>query len=338
MSLNVWRIVSLGLTAVLTHGLAVGDEIFDATSKVNMFMGVAGRGNVVVGPQLPWGSVNPSPDTPEGNSDGYSSRKKIRGFSQLHVTGTGSCGKYGQFLLSPQIGLNIAEAGHDSEKADEVAGVSEYKVRLKDFDIFCEFTPTAHAAIYRFTFPASDDAHLAIDLGRNIPENGSAAGYAEEGEVFVQADKREISGWGSYWGGWSAEPVRVYFAATYDTAGVGYGTWSNENIEASVATQKVAGRGDRIGAFIKFKAATNQPVLLKIAVSFKSIEQARVYLEREIPDWNYSKVEQAAKAAWAKKLGQVEVQGGSAEQISIFYSSLYNTMRMPKNRTGDNPA
>jgi putative alpha-1,2-mannosidase len=221
------------LIAVFVLAGAVHGSGRDLTESVNRFMGVAGRGNVVIGPQLPWGSVNPSPDTPDGNSDGYSSNKKIRGFSQLHVTGTGSCGKYGQFLISPQIGLNVSEAGHDSEKSDERAGVSEYKVRLKNYDIFCELSPTAHATIYRFTFPKSDDAHLLIDLGHNIPEV-MKAGYADEGEVFVDAKKQEITGWGNYWGGWSAEPVRVYFAARYNTPGTAFGTWKNEAVTNSV--------------------------------------------------------------------------------------------------------
>lgn len=325
------------VAALATEGGVAVEPVRNITSKVNVFMGVAGRGNVVVGPQLPWGSVNPSPDTPEGNSDGYSTRKKIRGFSQLHVTGTGSCGKYGQFLISPQIGLQTAEAGHDSEKSGEQASVSEYKVRLKDYGILCEFTPTEHAVIYRLTYPASDAAHLVIDLGRNIPENGSAAGYADDGEVFVDAAKREITGWGSYWGGWSAEPVRVYFAARYDTAETGFGTWLNGSVQPSVATQRVGARGDRLGAYLKFTTATNQMVMLKLGVSFTSIAQARAYLQQEIPAWDYAAVERAAAGAWANKLNQIEIEGASEDRASVFYSSFYNTMRMPKNRTGDNP-
>ena len=70
-----------------------------------LFIGVKGNGSCVVGPQLPFGSINPSPDTPEGHTDGYNYNSKIRGFSQLHVSGTGGPGKYGQFLISPQIGI-----------------------------------------------------------------------------------------------------------------------------------------------------------------------------------------------------------------------------------------
>lgn len=332
---------SLKRTALLAFSLALldacGAGTRDLSEVVNPFMGVVGRGNTVVGPQLPWGSINPSPDTPDGNSDGYNPQKKIRGFSQLHVTGTGSCGKYGQFLVSPQIGLNTAEDGHNSEKSDEVARVFDYKVRLKDHNILCELTPTAHAAIYRFTFPKSDDANILIDLGYSIPETLSRAGYTDEGEVFVDSKNQIIKGWGNYWGGWSAEPVKVYFAARYDTPVDSFGTWKNDTVADLVPVQKVSRRGDHIGAYVRFKTDAGQSVLLKIAVSFSSMDKAMEFLDKEIPDWNYSKIEETAKAVWDSKLNQIQLEGASPQQKSIFYTALYNTMRMPKNRTGDNP-
>ncbi|MBM4163984.1 MAG: hypothetical protein FJ222_06035 [Lentisphaerae bacterium] len=42
-------------------------------------------------------------------------------------------------------------------------------VRRTRYDILTELAPTRHAAIYRFTFPASDDAHLMLDLAHSIP-------------------------------------------------------------------------------------------------------------------------------------------------------------------------
>lgn len=50
-------------------------------------------------------------------------------FGQLHVSGTG-WGKYGQMLISPQIGLNVYEEGHDSPKEAERASAYEYRVTL----------------------------------------------------------------------------------------------------------------------------------------------------------------------------------------------------------------
>lgn len=329
------RTIAMHLAACLaTLGALPARTILD---EVNCRMGVDGRGNVTLGPQLPWGSINPSPETPDGYSDGYHPQRKIIGFSQLHVTGTGSFGKYGQFLVSPQVGLNTSSENRGSDKADEASRPGSYRVRLTEPDILCEFSPTAHAALYRFTYPKSDDAHLLIDLGHSIPGTIFRAGYADEGEVFVDAENRTIRGWGNYWGGWSGEAVRVYFTAQYDKPAESIGTWKNDKVEQNTTSQKIDRKKDRIGAFLKFKTGDAETVHLKIAVSLTSMEKAGEFLKAEIPAWDLQKVKSDAENIWGKKLGQISVEGGTETQRSLFYSTFYNTMRMPKNRTGDNP-
>ena len=333
-----WVAMLGGLCVITLLGLSPSRAEL-LSDSVSPWMGVVSNGNTVIGPQLPWGSIHPSPDTADGYTDGYNPARKIRGFSQLHASGGGGPGKYGQFLLSPQIGLNVAETGHDSAKAGEEPRLSSYQVRLTDYNILCEFTPTRHAALYHFTFPESDNAHLVVDLGHSIPKDSDFfnGGYADEGEVFLDEQAQMVRGWGHYWGGWSAEPFRVYFAAKYDRPAVGFGTWKDGAIRPGVAQEKITAAKQRIGGYLKFKTGKDEAVLLKIAVSFKSIEQAQRYLDEEIPAWDFEQVRDAAAAAWEAKLGKIRIEGGSSEQRTIFYSSLYNAMRMPRDRTGDNP-
>lgn len=57
--------------------------------------------NCEIGPQLPFGSINPGPQTPNSNQNGYNPTQPIRGFGQLHVSGIG-WGKYRpDFCLPP---------------------------------------------------------------------------------------------------------------------------------------------------------------------------------------------------------------------------------------------
>ena len=309
------------------------------TEFVTPWMGVVSNGNTVIGPQMPWGSIHPSPDTPDGYTDGYNPANKIRGFSQLHVTGTGGPGKYGQFLVSPQIGLNVNETGHDSGKADETPRASRYAVRLTDYDIRCELAPTRHAAIYRFAFPQSDNANLVVDLGHNIPLDSDffKGGYADEGEVVVDKEHQRISGWGHYWGGWSAEPFSVYFAARYSRPSEGSGTWKDGAVQPDSARQSITEKKQRIGCYLKFKTAAAEPILFKIAVSFVSVEQAERYLNAEIPAWDFDRTAAECDAAWNRQLEKIGVEGATPDQKLLFYTSLYNAMRMPRDRTGDNP-
>ncbi len=322
---------------------ALSAEAQDLTQYVDPFIGVKGKGSCVIGPQLPYGSINPSPDTPNGHTDGYDFESKIRGFSQLHVSGTGGAGKYGQFLLSPQIGINIFEDGHDSEKSDEVAEVGYYKVKLKAYNILCEFTPTSHAAIYRFTYPQSDSASLLIDLAHNIPgdiakRNGiSRGGYADNGFVKIDTAKRLITGWGYYWGGWSGEPFGVYFAMKLNKQIKNFGIWKDIVKYNGSIFERINKKKERVGAYIKFNTKNSEQVFVKIAVSMKSIENAMNYLKSEIPAWDFETVHSNAKKIWNEELSKIRVERASKEQETIFYSGLYRTMMMPRNRTGDNP-
>ena len=102
----------------------------DSAVFVNPFIGVLDdESNCVIGPQVPFGSLNPSPQTPLGSHDGYSPHEAIRGFGQLRVSGTG-WGKYGQIFVSApdraasrRKGARLAKSKRD-RKSVRIPGVA----------------------------------------------------------------------------------------------------------------------------------------------------------------------------------------------------------------------
>ena len=151
--------------------------------------------NCAIGPQLPFGSINPGPQTPNSNQNGYNPNQPVRGFGQLHVSGIG-WGKYGQIFVSPQVGLAVGEAEHDSPKSNEVARPNQYGVTLSRYDIRTEIAPAMHAAMYRFTFPQTNDGNILIDITHNIPLDivPFVGGTVSEGSVTIDTVLRQISG------------------------------------------------------------------------------------------------------------------------------------------------
>ena len=185
---------------------------------VDMYMGVRGISNCVIGPQLPHGSVNPSPQTPNGGQNGYDENDLIRGFGQLHVSGIG-WSRYGQVFLSPQIGFSAKEDGHDSKKSGEIATPFYYKVDLDRYGITAELAPTSHGVAYRFTYPEKKDRTLLLDMRHSIPQHivPIVKGRFLGGELEWNPATSELSGWGEYAGGFGSElPYRVYFSLTID--------------------------------------------------------------------------------------------------------------------------
>ena len=73
----------------------------------------------------------------------------------------------------------------------------------------------------------------------------------------------------------------------------------------------------------------------RYGISFISTDQAKKNLRREIPDWNFTKVRDAAKARWNQVLGQIAIEGGTTSQRRIFYTALYRSSERMINITED---
>ncbi len=303
---------------------------------INPFIGVLDPESAcVIGPQLPSASINPSPQTQKGNDDGYHPDEPIRGFCQLSVSGTG-WGKYGQIFFSPQIGLAIGETDHDSPKENEVAKAYEYSVKLSRYGIKTDLTPSLHSAIYRFTFPESKKANIVFDLSHHLakdikPELG---GKFYDGSITF-ASATEIKGYGKYSGGFGSGTYNVYYCVRFSKAPVTSGTWLNGVINAGNTSEKITKPDERIGAWFQYATKANEEIYMKVAVSFKSAEQATAWLDAEIPGFDYNKVKETAIQTWNNLLNKIVVEGGTERENRIFYTAFYHANLMPRNRTND---
>lgn len=292
--------------------------------------------NCVIGPQLPFGSINPSPQTPNGNHDGYDPDQPIRGFGQLHVSGIG-WGKYGQVFISPQIGLAVGETEHDSPKSNENAYPYEYRTTLSRYNIRAEVTPSYHSAIYRFIFPKSDESHIIIDLSHNIPQDIATfiGGEITEGSITIDADNSKITGYGKYSGGFGQGIYPVYFTAEFSKKPDDFGTWKDGKINNHVSTESIHKTNEKVGAYLKFKTSESDTIFMKIAVSLKSNVRSEEWLTSEIENFNYDKVKENAITAWNNELSKISIETTSDQSLKIFYTALYHSMLMPRNRTND---
>ena len=293
--------------------------------------------STVIGPQLPFGSISPSPQTQNGEDDGYNFYEPIRGFGQLQESGTG-WGTNGQIFLSPQIGVAVGEADHDSPKSAEKATAYEYAVTLDRYKIKTQFTPSYHSTIYKFTFPKSDSASILLDITHNIPMDIKPIIHGTVSEGTIKMDGAVISGGGIYSGGFGGGSYPVYFYAVVSKKPAQYGTWINGMVTMNSASQSLLKKNDRVGGILNFSAREDETVYLKIAISYKSIGQAKAWLDAEIPAFDYEKVKATAKTIWNNSLKKIEVEGGTEDDKAIFYTALYHTQIMPRNRTNDTKA
>lgn len=323
-------------TATLTVSFALDSantkEAAPLTDYVDMRYGVNNLNLCTIGPARPHASVTPGPDTyPASYSTGYLAENPIRGFSQIHD----NCGepKYGNFLISPQIGLSTAIDGHDSEKANENPTPAEYSVTLTDYDIDVSVAPAHYSSIYKFTYPKSDNASILIDVAQYLHLHTSKATNIKA-DISVENGNTIITGSGNY----DNPSYELYFYAVVDKAAADMGTYKNDVISnsASLSIDSVS-NDESAGAYMTFATDKDETVMLKIAVSFTSVDKAKSYIEEEIPAWDYDAVKAETLALWEEQLGKIQISGENLteEQKTMFYTNVYCAHKMPRDRTGD---
>jgi predicted alpha-1,2-mannosidase len=355
-------------TAALLPGWAVAQTALpqgrDLAALVDPFVGVDGGGvaggNTVPGASIPFGFVSFSPDTTNGDTNGYDSHSPIMGFSYTHVSGTGGSAKYGNFRVTPVIGdLRVAQLHY--ERVDERAQAGVYRVGLRDGEgriTQAELTATRLAGMQRLTFPTGTPAHIVLDASSVVAMRGN--GQRTRMAHVQLIDNSHMAGWVEVQGGWNPVPYKLYFYAEFDRPAMAFGAWKagQGTMETSAGAGEATGGSriktpekqealmveydtrqefaNRLGTYFTFDTSAGRQVQMKLAVSFQSIDKARANLATELPDWNFDAAVARAQAQWNAALGKIEVDGGTAQQRRIFYTALYHTHTMPHDLTGEN--
>ncbi len=308
---------------------------------IDPFLGADAGGNVFPGPALPFGMIKPGPDMIQGENDpnaGWTATGDIRGFSQTHVSGTGGGAKYGNILIMPTVD-DIAPLDSQSLRADEKASAGFYSVKLARSAVSVEITAARRTALYRFTYPASPQSNLLFEVSHcllaSVRHGESQSLTASEVNVLSPT---EVAGSSSVTGGWNKQPnsYTVYFYAMTDTPAASSGTWLNGHLQPGIKTVRGEANSNS-GAWLSLPTHAGQQVLMKIGISFISIEQARRNATTEISAFDFAATQAAAVAAWDRALSKIELKGPTDEQAQVFYTALYHTMLMPTDRTAENP-
>ncbi len=316
----------INLAWFLLPALMFAQEAQTPVSQVNPFIGTGvssqhDHGNTVPGATVPFGMLYWSPDPVSGQFYDYG-EPVTRGFSLTHLSGPG-CGVYGDVPILPILGTpdypppvlsTPYRAGYSHQQ--EVAQPGYYSVRL-DSGIAVEIAAAVHSGIAQFTYPSGSSNHtVLIDLSRNLTEIGDA---------HIDLAGAKVTGWVSSGGFCGAENrYKVYFALQTDSNPATAGTFT----EMHVNPGSTSGSGPRTGAYLSFNPNTTT-VHLKVGISYVSVANAELNLNREIPGWDLQKVRQDARSAWNAVLSHAQVSGGTAADRTVFYTALYHAMLHP---------
>ncbi|MGH7991190.1 MAG: GH92 family glycosyl hydrolase, partial [Limisphaerales bacterium] len=117
----------------------------------------------------------------------------------------------------------------------------------------------------------------------------------------------------------------IYFYAQFDRPFQSFGTWKNNDKNPGAIS--VSGKG--LASYIIFDCTKKRRVTMKVGISFVSIANAKLNVDAEIPDWNFSAVKNSARKEWNKYLNRILVKGGTPKDTTIFYTALYHALMLP---------
>lgn len=307
----------------------------DLTQYVNPNIGtVHSRWFFYTPASIPFGMAKLAPSTngSYGNKDGWQAvgyedgHTSIEGFACFHEF------QIGGVMLMPVVGevktqpgsLENPEEGYRSyfEKATETATPGYYSVTLDDYNTKVELTATDRVGLQRYIFPETDSAYIVFDIGNRLGESGAV----KDAHIRL-VDNRTIEGFVTTIPEYtkkyqSGADITMYFHAKLDRP-----------IEESIIFHRggTAIQGDEINGIgstmaVRFNTTRDENILVKIGLSYTSVDNARLNYEAEAASKTFEEVRMNAHSIWKEKLGRIKVSGGTTDDKIKFYTGLYHAI------------
>lgn len=189
---------------------------------------------------------------------------------------------------------NAAVYDHDLEEVHPWF----HQVLFENHDIKAGWTTTERSVWYQFDFSKKDSCNMVF----------RSSNHSE----FKIAGDNCISGWEEY------KDTKQYFYVELSKPFDEFGLFSQDKLLANAKVQT----GAKLGAFVSYKTL-NEPLSVKIGISFISEEQAKENMQKETAGKNFVRVKDESYQLWKTAINQIKVEGGTERQKRIFYTCFY---------------
>ena len=312
------KLLLLAVVAALVAGCSSTTPERDYAALVNPKIGSGGHGHVFVGANVPFGmtQVGPTSITQEWDwcSGYHDSENSVIGFSHTHLSGTG-CGDLFDVTLMPVVGevpygrgrLGDYSTGFWSEadRSQEIVEPGYYSVPLTRYGIVAEMTATERGGLHRYTFPASQEAAIILDLVHGGCWDRPEDLYAEAVSNTRVEGHRHSYGWANF--------QKVYFVAEFSKPFESFEPVDENNYYYR----------------INFSTTEGEQIGVKVALSSTSIEGARKNFDAEVAAAYFDTTRKEAYDKWNQEIRKIRIEGATPEQEEIFYTAMYHMYVAP---------
>ncbi|OKS86274.1 GH92 family glycosyl hydrolase [Mucilaginibacter polytrichastri] len=323
------KAITAGIVAIMLNATAQAQPS-KLTSYVNPFIGSKDHGHVFVGANVPFGAVQLGPTQIGRGWDKFNGwdwcsgynyiSEEILGFTHTHLSGTG-IGDLNDVMIVPADGplqlypmqFNKPNTGYGSlfSKKSEICHPGYYQVHLDKYDVEAKLTATERVGIHQYHYNKTDNAHIFVDLGFAMNWDKPVKTFIKKVNDTTFTGYRFSTGW--------AKDQRLYFAIRTSQPITKAEFYSDSTLQNAIQVE-----GLHAKAALYFDAAHHPDIMLKVAISPVSEENALANMKAEAPSGNFNTYHNKAEHAWEKTLAGVEIETNNKADREIFYTSLYH--------------
>ena len=177
-----------------------------------------------------------------------------------------------------------------------------YSVYLDEQQTEIEFALSHQAALYELNFMQDQPVYLVLN--------------SREGSI--RWDGEAVSGFQSL-----ENNTRVYLYLKPEQTPESISILQEQRL-----VKETAAKGKNACVVLGFEKG-RKTLILRYGISFISEDQAKKNYIREVRDRDLKSLRADARRIWNETLGKIEVQGGTDDERSVFYTSLYRTFERP---------
>lgn len=255
----------------------------------------------------PFGMVNLSPDNEIDGAWGSGYRYKtdtIKGFSHIHGW---------QISGVSVMPVTLSDANDDSvfkdfyskfSHDDETVIPGYHRLALQRYNIKTELTSTTRVGFHKYTFPEDTKNAVLFNLNTVLGPSDNA-----NGELRQINDKEFVGSLVATPTHRRPKALKVFFKI---------------ELNASVNTLQ---KDEETGNYLMHFSSLTKPLLMKVAISYTSEDNAQLNLKTELPHWDFETVVQDSKDHWNSLLSRIKVEGNTQKQQRRFYTDLWHALQ-----------
>ena len=192
----------------------------------------------------------------------------------------------------------VIRYSYDNEKITPYS----YYVYLDEENIAVDYGLSHQSAIYELHFGSDEDVKIALNSRRG---ELSWDGAALSGYQLIENN------------------TKVYVYLLPELAPQSISVLSDGKL-----SEGVSANGRNACLVMNYPANTHK-LTLRYGISFIDEAQARKNLEREVMNLSLAETQKAGREIWNKELGKIKASGGTEEDLTVFYTSLFRCYERP---------